>query len=71
VGSVGAAVIIATGLGIFESIEDIGDSIPVSAQYVPDADNTIVYNEIFGIFQDLYKNNKKSFFKLNGKEVLV
>ena len=71
VGSVGAAAIIATGLGVFESIEDIGDSIPVSAEYAPAADNSDVYNEIFGIFQDLYKNNKKNFFKLNGKEVLV
>lgn len=69
VGSVGAAAVIATGLGIFSSIEDIGDSIPVTASYEPVTQNSNVYNEIFGIFQDLYKNNKKSFFKLNGKEV--
>jgi xylulokinase len=71
VGSVGAAAIIATGLGVFDSIEDIGNNIPVSASYEPQARNAKVYNEIFGIFQDLYKNNKKNFFKLNGKEVLV
>ncbi len=71
VGSVGAAAIIATGLGVFNSIEDIGDSIPVSAAYTPCAMNSNVYNERFTVFQNLYKNNKKNFFKLNGKEVLV
>lgn len=69
VGSVGAAAVIATGLGVFDAIEDIGNSIPATSTYVPREENSKVYEEIFGIFQDLYKNNKKSFFKLNGKEV--
>lgn len=71
VGSVGAAAIIATGLGVFGSVEDIADSIIPTAAYVPLAQNSNVYNELFGTFQDLYKNNKKSFKKLNGNEVLV
>ena len=70
-GSVGAAAVIATGLGVFDAIEDISDSIPYNAAYVPLAENVTVYKERFEIFKDLYKNNKKSFFKLNGKEVLV
>ena len=69
VGSVGAAAVIATGLGIFQQIEDINESIPASAVYQPDLENTKVYNELFGLFQNLYKDNKKSFRKLNGKEV--
>lgn len=71
VGSVGAAAVIATGLGVFDAIEDIAGSIPSSAAYVPLAQNSNVYNEIFRTFQDLYRNNKKSFKRLNGKEVLV
>jgi xylulokinase len=71
VGSVGAAVVIAAGLGIIDAVEDIDESIPVTATYIPDPDNSKKYQEIFGIFRNLYKNNKKSFFKLNGKEVLV
>ena len=68
-GSVGAAVLIATGLGVFDAIEDIGDSIPAAAVYLPKLQNANAYNELFGLFQKLYKDNKKSFFRLNGKEV--
>jgi len=67
VGSVGAAAVIATGLGVFDAIEDIGNSIPVNASYKPIPNNAKVYKETFSIFQDLYKNNKKNFFRLNGK----
>ena len=71
VGSVGAAALIATGMGVFSAVEDIADSIPANAAYVPDEENAKVYHDLFGTFQDLYKNNKKNFKKLNGNEVLV
>lgn len=69
VGSVGAAAVIATGLGIFDAIEDINSSIPAVATYYPRKENTAKYEEIFGIFQNLYNDNKKSFKKLNAKGV--
>ncbi len=65
VGSVGAAAVIATGLGVFEYIEDINESIPATAVYHPRKENTKVYDELFEVFQNLYKANKKNFFKLN------
>lgn len=65
VGSVGAAAVIATGLGIFEYIEDINESIPATATYYPRKANTEVYDKLFSIFQNLYKANKKNFFNLN------
>lgn len=69
VGSVGAAAVIATGLGVFDQIEDINESIPHIGVYLPREENTKRYQDIFELFQNLYKNNKKSFRRLNGKEV--
>lgn len=68
VGSVGAAAVIAAGLGIFDEIEDISESIAASAVYVPRKENTRVYDELFDLFRKLYSDNKKSFRKLNRNE---
>lgn len=70
VGSVGAAAVMATGLGIFDQIEDINDSIPAEAVYLPRPENTKRYDEIFTFFMALYKNNRKIFGALNSGESL-
>ncbi len=65
VGSVGAAAVIATGLGIFNTIEDINDSIPPEAVYMPRKENARLYDTIFEMFMDLYKDNRKTFKTLS------
>ena len=67
-GSVGAAAVMAVGLGIFDTLQDAKDSVPAVAVYEPRTANTAVYDGLFEIFKDLYKCNKKNFHKLNDGE---
>ena len=67
-GSVGAAAVMAVGLGIFDNLQDAKSSVPATAVYAPRPENTAVYDGLFEIFKDLYKCNKKNFHKLNDTE---
>jgi len=67
-GSVGAAAVMAVGLGIFDNLQDAKKSVPVVAQFSPRRENTAKYDGLFEIFKDLYKCNKKNFHKLNGEK---
>ncbi|MBR2619588.1 MAG: carbohydrate kinase, partial [Firmicutes bacterium] len=64
-GSVGAAAVMAVGLGIFEDLQETKASVPAVAMYEPRKENTAVYDSLFETFKDLYKCNKKNFHKLN------
>lgn len=66
IGSVGAAVVMAVGLGIIDKIEDAKKLIDVKAKYIPNKNNTKVYDKYFKVFKTLYKSNKKAFNSLNG-----
>lgn len=63
-GSVGAAAVMGIGLGIFDSLEEVKERIPAAACYEPRKENTDRYEELFEIFKDLYKKNKKNFHRL-------
>lgn len=65
VGAMGAAVIVAVGLGILEKIEDANKLIKVSKVYHPNPDNKAVHDRNFRVFKSLYKSNKKSFSIIN------
>lgn len=67
VGAVGAAAIMALGLGSIDKISEVKDMISATHEYVPDEDNVKKYDEIFPVFKDLYNNNKKIFKKLNAR----
>lgn len=67
-GSVGAAAVMAVGLGLFENLQETKKSVPPAAEYSPRRENTAVYDEVFEIFKELYKANKKNFHRLNGGE---
>ena len=66
VGTIGAAGLLAVSFGVLGSIREIRDIIPVGARYVPVPANTAVYDRIYPVFKELYRNNKKSFAALNG-----
>lgn len=68
VGALGAAVIVAVGLGILDSLEDANKLIKANAAYYPNPANRIVYDRNFKVFKMLYKNNKNIFRVLNGME---
>lgn len=68
IGSVGAAIIMAVGLGIIENIEDAKKLISVEKRYLPNPINVSIYNRYFPIFQSLYKNNTHAFTLLNNNK---
>lgn len=65
VGAMGAAVIMAIGLGIKESIVDTGSLIKADRHYYPNPINKRIYDGYFEAFKSLYHDNKRTFKKLN------
>ncbi|MBQ8209722.1 MAG: FGGY-family carbohydrate kinase [Clostridia bacterium] len=66
VGAVGAAVIVACGLGMINGVSEAKKLIPVIKTYTPNADNKAVYAKQYEVFKNLYKSNKANFAALNG-----
>ncbi len=66
VGAVGAAVIVACGLGMIDSVEEAKKLIPVVNTYHPNDKNRAVYDRQYEVFKNLYKSNKGNFAALNG-----
>lgn len=64
-GAVGAAVIVAAGLRLFESIDQATTLVRVRKSYVPDPGTKAVYDRNFAVFKKLYKANKQFFSNLN------
>ena len=65
-GTMGAAGLMAVSFGIISDIKEIKNIIKVKASYKPNSENTAVYDKIFPVFKNLYKDNKNSFKALNG-----
>lgn len=66
VGTMGAAGLMAVSFGLIPSIKDIKKIINVKATYKANPENKAVYDKIFPIFKNLYKDNRKSFAAING-----
>ncbi|MBS7359949.1 MAG: FGGY-family carbohydrate kinase [Oscillospiraceae bacterium] len=66
VGSMGAAVLVAVGLGMCSSIADAKKLIPVVKTFEPNEENKKVYDKYYEVYKNLYKSNKDNFAKLNG-----
>lgn len=65
VGAVGAAAVVAVGLNIIGSLDDLKDFIPAEKTFVPNKELKAVYDKNFTVFKNLYKANKKNFAILN------
>ena len=65
-GSVGAAVLVAVGLGVLPNIAACKRLIPAEKVYKPNRKNKAVYDEMFDVYKRLYASNKRLFKKLNG-----
>jgi xylulokinase len=65
VGAVGAAAVIAVGLGLIPSFAEAKKLIPVSRSFSPNSNNKAVYDRNYEVFKKLYYNNRKSFALLN------
>jgi len=64
-GAFGSAVVTAIGLGLFESFETARQLIPADKTFSPNRGNKSIYDRQFKVFKNLYRDNKKSFTKLN------
>lgn len=69
-GSVGAAALMGIGLGLYDSFRDIKSSVPATKTFSPRIENTAVYEDLFIIFKDLYKCNKRNFSRLRKRSGL-
>ncbi|MBP1926976.1 xylulokinase [Sedimentibacter acidaminivorans] len=65
VGALGAAVIVAVGLGILLNVEEANKMIKLDKTYYPNHDNKLVHDRNYEAFKMLYKNNKSIFHTLN------
>ena len=65
VGAMGAAVLIAVGMGQCSSIEDAKKLIPVSKTFNPDMNAKKIYDKYYEVYKNLYISNKKNFENLN------
>lgn len=65
-GSVGAAAVMAVGLGVVEDLDAVGALIPVERTFAPNAANQAVYDRNYAVFRKLYASNKANFQALNG-----
>lgn len=66
VGAVGAAALMAAGLGIIKDVGEAKKLIPASKTFKPNAQNKAVYDRNYEVYKTLYTNNKKAFAALNG-----
>jgi len=64
-GAIGIAMAAAVGLGIFDNFESIKKVVTVDKIFNPDPQNREVYNLLYNAFQDLYKDLKSFYHKLN------
>ena len=65
-GSVGAAAVMAVGLGIAPDLDGVGALIPPERRFSPNAAHRAAYDRNYGVFRKLYAANRTNFRALNG-----
>ncbi|MBR3817492.1 MAG: FGGY-family carbohydrate kinase [Clostridia bacterium] len=65
VGAVGAAVVVAVGLGVIDSIAEANTLIDAEKRFEPNKANKAVYDKMFAAYKEIYAANKKIFKMLN------
>ena len=65
VGAVGAALLVAVGLGVFESLDVAGELVRANDRYLPNPVNKAVYDRNYKVFKKLYRSNAAHFKALN------
>jgi xylulokinase len=67
-GSVGAAAVMAVGLGIVPDLDAVGALIPPERTFSPDPAGKAVYDRSYAVFRKLYAANRAGFRALNGQK---
>ena len=66
VGAVGAAIIVAVGLGIIDTVSDAGKLIKAEKTFKPNPEHKAAYDKNYSVYKQLYKANKNNYKILNG-----
>lgn len=66
VGAVGAAVVVAVGIGVISDISEAGKLIKSNKTFKPDLSQKAAYDKNYEVYKQLYKTNKENFKLLNG-----
>jgi len=66
VGSVGAAALVAAGMGLIPSLREVKRLIPAARTYEPDTAKKAEYDRVFVRYKELYAANKKLFQAMRG-----
>lgn len=61
VGAMGAAALVALGLGKIKNFEGLKEMIPVKDEWIPNPNVKDIYEKNFKVFKRLYKLNRKTF----------
>lgn len=67
VGSVGAAAVMAVGMGVIPSLESVQSFIRVTDTYEPNMAHHEVYNRYYKVFRKIYASNRKLYAAVQGK----
>jgi xylulokinase len=65
VGAVGAALLVAVGIGELDSLDQAKNLIRVKSTFRPNPANKAVYDKNYAVFKKLYKSNAANFKTLN------
>ena len=65
VGAVGAAAVMAVGLGLIGDFTEVGRLIPPNRTFTPDPQTRPAYDKNFAVFKSIYRTNKKLFKAMN------
>lgn len=68
VGSYGAAILMAYGMGLIPSVTHAKSLLPEYREFLPQAQHKAVYDTNYQVFQTLHRNNKRSFQFLNQRD---
>jgi len=66
VGAMGAAAVMAIGLGVINSFDQVREYIPVKATFAPDMKKHALYEPYYQIFKRLHNANKKEYKIIQG-----
>ena len=64
-GALGAGMCALVGLGIMNSLQDVKKLVTAQRVYIPNEDNSAIYNRQFQSYKDIYKINKSLYRKIN------
>ncbi len=64
-GALGAGICALVGLGIMNSLQDVKKLVTPQRIFIPNEDNSTIYNRQFQSYKDIYKINKSLYRKIN------